>query len=238
MLLDRPPYYGAEFQRPSKKTVQLERAGKLRMFERDELLAVLSAAGQPLRAMFLLGVSCGLGNADVGRLRLGHLNLATGWMEFARPKTGIARRCWLWPEAVDDIKDWLGMRPSPKRSEDADLVFLTRCGMPWHRDSDSYVALAHEVEKLLKRLGLKRPGLGFYCLRHTFATIASESRDQPAVDAVMGHIRDEVTCGYRERISDQRLKAISEHVRQWLFAPSEEAPAGEPPAILKLQHTA
>jgi integrase len=220
-LIDRLPVYGAEFQSPSKRTMRLERAAKgLKLFEREELRAALDAAGPGLKAMLLLGICCGFGNGDVGRLRLGHLNLDTGWCVFPRPKTGISRRCALWPEVVQAIEEWLKVRPSPKERSDADLVFLTQYGHPWHQDSKVHNALVNEVYKLLKRLRIKRPGLSFYSLRHSFATVASESRDQVAVDSIMGHIANEITAGYRERISDARLRAVSEHVRQWLFGPA------------------
>ena len=44
-----------------------------------------------------------------------------------------------------------------------------------------------EFIKVLKRLGLKRPGLAFYGLRHSFETVAGASKDQVTVDAIMGH---------------------------------------------------
>jgi hypothetical protein len=34
----------------------------------------------------------------------------------------------------------------------------------------------------------------------------------------MGHARDDMASHYRERISDERLKAVSDHVRQWLHS--------------------
>ena len=67
------------------------------------------------------------------------------------------------------------------------------------------------------KLGLKRHGLNFYALRHGFETIAGASRDQPAVDHVMGHARDDMASVYREGIDDDRLEAVAEHVRAWLF---------------------
>src|SRR5262249_52686696 len=53
-----------------------------------------------LRAMLLLGVNCGLGNHDCPLLPLSALDLDAGWINVPRPKTGIARRCPLWPETV------------------------------------------------------------------------------------------------------------------------------------------
>ena len=57
----------------------------------------------------------------------------------------------------------------------------------------------------------------FYALRHTFETIGGEARDQVAVDAIMGHARDDMASVYRERISDERLRSVSDHVRKLLF---------------------
>ncbi len=74
------------------------------------------------------------------------------------------------------------------------------------------------MRKLLISLGLYRHRVGFYSLRHSFETIGGESRDQVAVDHIMGHARDDMASVYRERISDERLMAVVEQVRQWLNA--------------------
>jgi integrase len=61
----------------------------------------------------------------------------------------------------------------------------------------------------------------FYALRHTFQTVADEARDFVAVRAIMGHAgTGDIADHYRERISDARLIAVSEHVRKWLALPS------------------
>jgi integrase len=74
------------------------------------------------------------------------------------------------------------------------------------------------VAKFLHRLGINgRTGLGFYTLRHVFRTVADESKDQPAVDYIMGHESAHISVVYRETISDERLRAVAEHVRGWLF---------------------
>jgi integrase len=81
------------------------------------------------------------------------------------------------------------------------------------------------MSQLVGKLGLAGRGHTFYALRHTFETIAGESRDQVAVDAIMGHSREDMASVYRERIGDDRLRAVAEHVRQWLFEkPVESAP--------------
>ncbi|MFH1923060.1 MAG: hypothetical protein ABIP48_24615, partial [Planctomycetota bacterium] len=70
---------------------------------------------------------------------------------------------------------------------------------------------------LLKSLGLYRPGVGHYSLRHVFRTVADETLDFPAVNLVMGHVDRTMGATYRERIDDDRLVAVTEHVRGWLF---------------------
>ena len=76
--------------------------------------------------------------------------------------------------------------------------------------------VATAMEQLIEKLGLARWGHTFYALRHTFETIGGESCDQVAVDAIMGHSRDDMASVYRERISDERLRAVVERVRTWL----------------------
>jgi len=44
------------------------------------------------------------------------------------------------------------------------------------------------------------------------------SKDQPAADYIMGHESTHMSSVYREGISDARLKAVTDHVRKWLFA--------------------
>ena len=89
-----------------------------------------------LKAMILLGVNCGFGNADCGTLPLSALDLVGGWVNYHRPKTGITRRCPLWPETVAALKDVLAARKEPKNPADAGLVFITYKGESWHKPED------------------------------------------------------------------------------------------------------
>ena len=69
--------------------------------------------------------------------------------------------------------------------------------------------------KLLKGLGINSHR-NFYTLRHNFETIAGESKDQVAVDSIMGHVDPSMGAAYREKISDARLRAVVDTVRAWL----------------------
>jgi integrase len=210
--------FGDGFKRPSRKTLRHHRHAKgPRMFTAEEIRRLIDAAGQPLKAMLLLGINCGYGNADVGHLPLSAIDLDAGWVDYPRPKTGIQRRCPLWPETVQAIREALTTRPKPKAKADAELIFVTAQGHRWAKEvPDSPVA--KETAKLMHRLGMSgRKGRGFYTLRHVHETIGGEAKDQVAVDAIMGHARDDMASVYREGISDGRLRAVTNHVRAWLF---------------------
>jgi integrase len=228
-LIDKPVRYGPEFKRPAKKVLRKLRAEQgPRMFERFELQAMIGGAlvvGKEgpelvqatalLRAMILLGVNCGFGNADCGTLPLSALDLTGGWVSYPRPKTGIERRCKLWPETIAALQRVVAGRREAQDQADAGLVFLTQRGRSWYKNSmDNPVS--KETRKLLDALGIN-DHRNFYALRHTFETIAGDSRDQVAVDHVMGHAREDMASVYRERIADERLAAVAEHVRRWWF---------------------
>jgi integrase len=175
--------------------------------------------------MILLGINCGFGNSDCGNLPLSAVNLEARMIDFPRPKTGIARRCPLWPETVEALREVAGKRPVPKNEEHAGLVFITKYGLPWAKDTADQT-LAKEFGKLLRALDINgRKGLGFYTLRHTFRTIADEAKDQPAADYIMGHEVPHMSSVYRETLSDERLKAVTDHVRVWLFPAREKTKA-------------
>ena len=76
--------------------------------------------------MILLGINCGLGNADCGSLCQKHLDLDGGWLNYPRPKTRIKRRCPLWRETVEAIRITINARPMPKDDADADHAIGAR----------------------------------------------------------------------------------------------------------------
>lgn len=216
-LIERPVRFGVCFKSPSKRVLRLNKKnGENRMFEAEEVRRMLETAGVQLRAMILLGVNCGFGNADCATLPIEALDLDGGWINYHRPKTGIDRRCPLWPETVAALRKWLARRPRSRNPEIARLVFVTRNKTSWSKGTtDNPVAKA--FAKVLGKVELVRKGRGFYALRHTFETIAGEALDQIAVDAIMGHVREDMATVYRERINDERLRYVAERVRTWLF---------------------
>jgi integrase len=234
--IDRPVRYGQNFKRPTRKTVRVDRAKKgPKLFTATEVRALIEGAtvektsgpkrvqlNPVMRAMVLLGINAGLGNADCGQLRLVHIDLDAGTLDYPRPKTGIPRRCVLWPQTVTALRAALAVRPTPKDAANAELVFVTTFGGCWAKDSADQT-LAKEFAKVLRAFRFAaRTGLGFYTLRHTFRTVADEAKDQPAADYIMGHESPHMSSHYRETISDERLKAISRHVHEWVFGPLQK----------------
>src|SRR5262249_10243947 len=62
-------------------------------------------------------------------LPLSALDLDAGWVNYARPKTGISHRCPLWPETVTALRTAIAERPEPREEETASLVFVTTRGL-------------------------------------------------------------------------------------------------------------
>jgi integrase len=237
-LLDRPVRFGPAFKRTSKKVLRLHRARQgPRLFTAAEVSAMVNGAlvvgadgpelvqaGPQLRAMILLGINCGFGNADCGNLPLAAVDLNGGMIDYPRPKTGIPRRCPLWPETVATLREALAGRPAPKKAEDAGLVFITKYGQSWSK-TENAGPLTQATRKLMNKLGINGHR-NFYALRHVFRTTGDEAKDQPAVDFIMGHEVPHMSSVYRETISDARLRAVADHVRRWLFGTREQSNPG------------
>ena len=132
------------------------------------------------------------------------------------------------------MREAIDKRPDHKYDANAGLVFITKHGARWVRvnekkgddgkDKAGIVidSVRLEFNKLLAALELKRDGLGFYALRHKFATVAGDSKDQIAVDEIVGHIREDMVSAYRERVDDDRLEAVTKVVHDWLFNQKKE----------------
>src|SRR5262249_38701455 len=135
-LIPAPVQFGPGFDRPTKKAMRLHRANQgPKLFSREEIQRLLGAAGVQMQAMLLLGINCGFGNADSAHLPLAALDLDNGWLNYPRPKTGVDRRCPLWPETVQAIREALAVRKEPKDPAHCELVFITKYGLPWAKET-------------------------------------------------------------------------------------------------------
>ncbi|WP_197439714.1 tyrosine-type recombinase/integrase [Calycomorphotria hydatis] len=185
-----------------------------------------------LRAMILLAANGGFGNTDLSTLPLNAIDLESGWVDYPRPKTEVDRRVPLWDETIEAIRDYLAQRPEPKENKDLELLFLTVRGSRFIKISDVRVeagkrkggtvtdGIGQEFRKLTLALKINRSRVGFYGFRHGFETIGGGSKDQIAVNYIMGHVDETIASAYREGLDDQRLRDVVDHVHAWLFPKS------------------
>ena len=240
-LIATPVRFGPEFVKPSAGELRRHKAKNgEKMLEAPELRRWLDAlegkevetgctdekTGKPetvkldadpvMRAMVLLGINCGFNNKDCADLPLSAIDLEGGWITFPRPKTGIERRCPLWPETVAALKAAIAVRVEPRHAAAEGLVFVTVRGRHWlTRGQANPVSVA--ARDAMKAVNVHRDGIGFATLRHVFRTIADGSLDQVAINRIMGHADNTMAATYRERIDDSRLQAVAAYVRKWLF---------------------
>lgn len=225
-MIDRPVRFGTAFKAPSPKSQQKDKSAKkeARLLTSEQIRALIDGAGVYMRAMILLGINCGFGNNDCGTLTLSALDLDGGWHNHPRPKTGVERRAKLWPETVQALRAAITARRKPKDVAHSDLVFITEQGRPWVRWADpssttrsSWTDAVSSMSRILfRKLGING-GASFYSLRRMTETIGGGSKDQVAVDSVMGHSRGDMASVYRLEIEDTRLEAVADHIHAWLY---------------------
>ena len=189
------------------------KARKKRLLTRDQIHAMLNVADDQYKSIILFGINCAFGNSDIARLEKTHIK--GQWVEHPRPKTGVERRCHLWPETLAALE--VMRRPSAAKREHDRLVFLTAEGLPWvsptERD-ENHISI--EWARLAK-LGGVPSGLGFYSLRRAFETYAAIAAPAHVVSAIMGHTDDSMAAVYRQGIPNSMFRTASDYVRSWLF---------------------
>ena len=180
--------------------------------------------------MILLGINGGLGNSDVGWLPTDAIDMKHGWLDYPRPKTGIGRRIPLWKETIEALKTAQAERHAPNDPAHEPLLFISRHGKSYTDPSVNGFRVGQEMQITMDNAKIddkpvRRQGLSFYTLRHTFQTVAEGARDLAAVQAIMGHAasNSDMSATYREGVNDERLKAVTDFVRLWLFERTCEA---------------
>jgi integrase len=181
----------------------------------NELEKLFAVAGVVDTALLLLGLNCGFGNTDIGTLKLCNIDLEAATVSHPRPKTGVERNFYLWPETVDVLRIYIkSYRGKPVNEKVAELVFVGKRGTPlcWEQiDEDGNYKRSDSIKVRFRRLyekaGLKRPyGRGYYSLRHTHATIIGlGSNDMREVQASLGQVTLTQQEVYRH---DRKEKAI------------------------------
>lgn len=221
-LLDKPVRFGPGFKKPSAKS---QREAKLqrgpRMFTSQQIRSLLAVATPNMRAMILLAINGGLGNTDLGTLPRRAVDLHSGWLDWPRPKTAVMRRIPLWLETIEAINAMLAGRVKAKRPQDEELLFIGKRGESYVGNHKGY-RVTQEFRRVCESAGVE--GRSFYDLRRTFETIGEDCRDLVAVKAIMGHApaTGDMSAVYRQRIADDRLRAVVDVVHEWLYADPED----------------
>lgn len=209
-LIETPVHFGTSFKRPPAKAYRKARNERgNRCLERAEVMTLLKSASKPEAAMILLGLNCGFGNTDCGELKKS--DIKSGWIELARKKTGVTRRAPLWKETEEALNKAIA-------ETDKEFPYVFANGSR-KKISDRYY-VTWLFTKLCERA--KVEGRTFYDLRRSFQTRAENEAgtvDTAAIRCIMGHVASssDMSSVYRQFVSDDRLRAVTDAVRKWLW---------------------
>lgn len=212
-LLEHPANFGISFAKPNAKAYRKhENAKGDQTFSSDQIKLLLKHADLNAKAMILLGINAGFLNTELSELPRSAIK--GDYLEWPRAKTCTFRRVKLWTETKAAIDAAIKAGPI-----DGDLVFYRSK----NRDFSDTQRNGRHIGRLFETVldAAKIEGHSFRDLRYTFATIAEEAPnlDPPAIRLIMGHTdsNNDMAARYRQRISNDRLCAVCDHVRQWLF---------------------
>lgn len=232
------PTFGNEFKAPDTRPDAMRQA-KAREGKKDysarlvtgaELDTLVEKATPLFKALILMGVNCGLGPADLGRLRWSHIDMESGKLDMPRGKTGTERVGYMWKrtrEALRRVSTLKHNRTALELYGQDAFVFLTRKGLPVYREweaSPGVVRVANAISITFGRLargqGLK--GVTFYRFRHTFKTLGKRAKDRDTLNLMMGHKENSTGETYdHEDISFKRVKRVAVKVKQALWVSKE-----------------
>jgi integrase len=238
-LLEAPVRTGSGFKLPRKaeKRAAARRRGN-GIYTAEQLRLVLDAAekgvegvrpSNTLRAILLLGINGGMTQMEIAGLRVRDVDLKAGLIDHDRDKTGVRRTVPLWPETVEAIRAAMTERKGKPGVDD--LLLVTTTGKPWVVERFERVvengrdvprvqridAVHRQFARLCKAKGVRVEGASFGHLRHTFRTVADEVGDQHAIHRIMAHSLPGMSDVYVREISIDRLRAVTDHVHQWLY---------------------
>jgi integrase len=207
-----------DFRGPPMK-LRREQRLKLRdnTFTAGQIRKLLELSGPVLKAAILLGINGGYGNSDLAAIEPSDVDLKRRTIDHSRGKTGAERKVPLWRRTSEAIKG-VAKAGSPK------LLTWPDNGLPLVRPGCN--DLARRFRFLTDAAGI--PGT-FYWLRYTFATVAAETGDDHARHIIMGHVVNDVPAGYVLRFPEARLRAVTDHVHDWLFQKSSRGSSSRTP---------
>jgi hypothetical protein len=117
--------------------------------------------------------------------------------------------------------------PSDSQDPKEQRLLLTHQGRPYTARSVG-CGTSRMFDALVKSVGEKPTGASLGSLRHTYATVAGLSVDQPMIDLTMGHVAGSVEGSRKKNLQRRiytqmnlgeldRLAAVAEIVRRWLY---------------------
>lgn len=226
-IIDRPVRFGPSFKIAKRSAIRKARhKANSRIFTPEEVRKLIDAATGNMRAMLLMGINAGMTQSEVSSLLWPDIDTDLQYMDTIRNKTAAKRAAPLWQETVEALK-------AIPRHDGIERVFTTRHGNPYiktHTSTDGKVYMrdnvSREFNKAADAAKLKLPkGMGFGKLRHTFRTVADSCTDTNAIKRIMGHEvgSGEVEATYIKDIAQERLQAVTDHVRDWLYVDKRRA---------------
>jgi integrase len=179
-----------------------------------EIDTLLAKANVHMKAIVLLGINCGLGPADIGRMKWKHvsmgaeLDLGRAVLNYPRHKTGRKRMGYLWKltrAVLEEVKKLPASVAAIEKGKEEANVFVNRNGKAYYREEDRleknaetgktmvvgtrvYNLISGKFTKHAEACGLK--GLRIYRLRHSFKTHGKKAKDRDALNLCMGHRRN------------------------------------------------
>jgi len=204
---------------PAKRELRIAKSAMgSRLWDAGDLRATIEAASVQFKPVLLLAINAAFGIADIAAIKRSQIRPSTEYLDLARNKTGVPRRVWLWPETREAIAVAVAKRAEPHRQRFVDRLLLTPRGLPWHRIEDGRPidSGCSELRRTVERAGLTTPRTLYDC-RRTFRTVASAVCDLEAINCAMGHEGSGEGTTYMQGISDDRIRRVCDHVRQWLF---------------------
>ena len=180
-----------------------------RIFSHTDCLSLLeeSKSNLTMRCFILLGLNAAMDGSSIGLLE--SKNISGDWLRQMRPKTGVERIAFLWPETLDAIKQ--------AETHAGGAMFRTRFGNSW-ATGETGGSVGKMFSIIRNRAGCESVA-GFHGLRRTLATVANQLPVKDStIRKVMAHAdRDMLHAAYVQGIDEAAIRKCCEGVRVWLF---------------------
>ena len=216
----RVPADPAALLRPPRRRKRMPRA-----IEQDTALRLLSGAGNgsswPERDVVILALAlgCGLRLEEVARLRMVDLEGSPPHALVVRGKGDKERRLGVPPLVQEALAGYLPTRAAhlARLDLDASTVIVSSRARPVHNRKGEVVGASVEgtrhsviyvVDRVLRRFGVRRPGVRVHALRHTFATLGLREGafSLRQLQVALGHASLATTQIYTE-VADEEIAA-------------------------------